>query len=61
MREPPILFNGAMVRAILAGEKTQTRRLCKDMNAWVDQSCREVRHVDGVPHHFLLGAETPRG
>lgn len=59
MREHPILFNGAMVRAILAGEKTQTRRLCKDMNAWVDQSCREVRHVDGVPHHFLLGAETP--
>ncbi|MFE3968997.1 hypothetical protein [Stenotrophomonas sp. YIM B13575] len=59
MREHPILFNGAMVRAILAGEKTQTRRLCKDMNAWVDQSCREVRHVDGVPHHFLIGAQAP--
>ncbi|WP_336357294.1 hypothetical protein [Stenotrophomonas muris] len=59
MREHPILFNGAMVRAILAGKKTQTRRLCKDMNAWVDQSCREVRHVDGVPHHFLIGAQAP--
>jgi len=59
MRERPILFNGAMVRAILAGEKTQTRRLCKDMNAWVDQSCREVRHVNGVPHHFLIGAQAP--
>lgn len=59
MREHPILFNGVMVRAILAGEKTQTRRLCKDMNAWVDQSCREVRHVDGVPHHFLIGAQAP--
>lgn len=59
MREHPILFKGAMVRAILAGEKTQTRRLCKGMNAWVDQSCREVRHVDGVPYHFLLGAERP--
>lgn len=59
MREHPILFNGAMVRAILDGEKTQTRRLCKDMNAWVDQGCREVRHVDGVPHHFLIGAQAP--
>ncbi|MDV3469058.1 hypothetical protein RZA67_09985 [Stenotrophomonas sp. C3(2023)] len=58
-KERPILFNGAMVRAILSGAKTQTRRLCKDMNAWVDQGCREVRDVDGVPHHFLLGAQTP--
>jgi len=58
-RERPILFNGAMVRAILAGAKTQTRRLCKDMSAWVDRSCREVRHVDGVPHHFLIGAQMP--
>jgi hypothetical protein len=52
MRERPILFSDPMVRAILAGTKTQTRRVVKREHApspgysWAECLCREIDPSD---------------
>lgn len=65
MKERPILFSALMVRAILAGTKSQTRRVVKPLKAmgkslaWCDLACSSeklLRHqVRGYQEHCPYG------
>lgn len=48
MRERPILFNEQMVRAILSGQKTQTRRVMRPQPNYVEKNLAAVFTLDDM-------------
>ncbi len=53
MKEKPILFSAPMVRAILEGRKTQTRRIVKPQPLWVADPSVPFKTADCDPRGII--------
>ncbi|MGR2681599.1 HNH endonuclease [Chromobacterium haemolyticum] len=71
MKERPMLYTGAMVRAVLADAKTMTRRIIKpqpdvteerlrEMDAWIDGFTLS-QQVDAAWQHGFIDGQCPYG